>query len=236
MEIIARGREAEILDAGRGLVLRRYFDCRDTAAEVALMQHVAAHEFPCPRQATAVTGGMLMERLTGPTLIEAAASGAVTTEQMADVLIDLQRRLHTVPVPADAVGANPTDTIAHYDLHPANVIMTADGPVLIDWAAARPGPADLDVAMTAMILAEVCVAGVQADSGSVTKVTIAPSLVRGLLTVYLARIGIDPRPRLELARRLRAASLPPMIAGPLTDAAAALVRSLCTSPEGPSIG
>ena len=47
----------------------------------------------------------------------------------------------------------------HLDLHPLNVLMGPDGPVVIDWTNARPGPPGLDVAMTALILAGVSLTG-----------------------------------------------------------------------------
>lgn len=42
--------------------------------------------------------------------------------------------------------------LLHWDLHPANVIMTGNGPVIIDWEGARRGPAVADVAMTWVII------------------------------------------------------------------------------------
>jgi hypothetical protein len=46
-------------------------------------------------------------------------------------------------------------SVVHLDLHPENVLMTARGPVVIDWRNASGGEGDLDTAMTALILAEV---------------------------------------------------------------------------------
>jgi aminoglycoside phosphotransferase (APT) family kinase protein len=43
--------------------------------------------------------------------------------------------------------------LLHLDLHPANVILTATGPMVIDWTNARSGDPALDVALTWVIAA-----------------------------------------------------------------------------------
>ena len=48
----------------------------------------------------------------------------------------------------------PGDGLCHGDLHPGNVIMTADGPRLIDWDGATRAPAALDLACCHVILTE----------------------------------------------------------------------------------
>ena len=48
----------------------------------------------------------------------------------------------------------PGDGLCHGDLHPGNVIMTADGPRLIDWAGAVRAPAALDLASCHVLLSE----------------------------------------------------------------------------------
>ncbi len=40
----------------------------------------------------------------------------------------------------------------HLDLHPANVILSPMGPVVIDWTNASRGPAGYDAAMTFVVL------------------------------------------------------------------------------------
>ena len=40
----------------------------------------------------------------------------------------------------------PADGLCHGDLHPGNVIMTADGPRLVDWGGATRAPPGLDLA------------------------------------------------------------------------------------------
>ena len=43
--------------------------------------------------------------------------------------------------------------IAHLDLHPDNVVLTVDGPVVIDWSNAAVGVSGLDAANTWLTLA-----------------------------------------------------------------------------------
>ncbi len=45
------------------------------------------------------------------------------------------------------------DAILHLDLHPGNVILAADGPVVIDWTNAKRGGAGADLAETWMVVA-----------------------------------------------------------------------------------
>ena len=49
----------------------------------------------------------------------------------------------------------PGDGLCHGDLHPGNVIMTAEGPRVVDWTGAVRAPAALDLACCHVLLAEV---------------------------------------------------------------------------------
>jgi Phosphotransferase enzyme family len=48
----------------------------------------------------------------------------------------------------------PGDGLCHGDVHPDNVIMTADGPRLIDWIGAVRAPAAFDLAISHILLTE----------------------------------------------------------------------------------
>ena len=48
----------------------------------------------------------------------------------------------------------PGDGLCHTDLSLGNVIMTEDGPKLVDWAGAMRGPAALDLAFLHVVLSE----------------------------------------------------------------------------------
>jgi aminoglycoside phosphotransferase (APT) family kinase protein len=48
----------------------------------------------------------------------------------------------------------PGDGLCHADLHPGNVIMTADGPRLVDWTGAVRAPAAFDLSCGHIVLIE----------------------------------------------------------------------------------
>ncbi len=173
-------------------VLRRYRHGGDTAAEAAVMRHVVGHGFPAPQVYDAYGPDLVLQRLHGPTLLHALFAGEVTVASAATMLGDLHRMLHAVP-PLRAVG--PDDRILHLDLHPDNVMVTTDGPVLIDWRNAAEGAPDLDVALTAVILAEAAV-------GSHLPAELAP-MAQELLTEFVRHAGGHPVGQLDaaLARR-----------------------------------
>ena len=77
-----------------------------------------------------------MERLHGPTLLQALAAGEITLVDGGHLLAELHARLHAVPPPPGH-----DDVVVHLALHPANVILSErHGPALVDWANARTGP------------------------------------------------------------------------------------------------
>lgn len=109
----------------------------------------------------------------------------------AEVLTDLHTRLHALPA---RLSREPGDRILHLDLHPDNVVLTAHGPVLIDWRNAGEGPPDLDVALTALIIAQVAVG---------LGVAVMGPAARLLLTEFLSRTGGELLAMLDRAARLR---------------------------------
>jgi aminoglycoside phosphotransferase (APT) family kinase protein len=134
-------------------VLRRYRDRGEVTREAATMAHVTAHGFPAPVVFSAAGKDLVMERLHGPVLLDAVATQDYDTRDAGRVLADLHARLHALP----ARSGDPEERVLHLDLHPANVVLTPRGPMLIDWTNATDGPPDLDVALTAVILAQVAV-------------------------------------------------------------------------------
>jgi aminoglycoside phosphotransferase (APT) family kinase protein len=68
-------------------------------------------------------------------------------------LADLHDQLHAIPAPAWLRRLDPDgDAILHLDLHPMNVMITARGPVVIDWTNAARGNALTDVAVSYVLL------------------------------------------------------------------------------------
>jgi streptomycin 6-kinase len=120
--------------------------------------------------------GIVLPRLDGPTLRQLLQTGAITSHQAATILANLYRSVHATPPPPAllplrdwfaAVSRHsgdmlpkhiatgvltlierlpPADGLCHGDLHLGNVIMTADGPKIIDWVASIRAGAALDLA------------------------------------------------------------------------------------------
>jgi Ser/Thr protein kinase RdoA (MazF antagonist) len=126
----------------------------------------------------------VLPRFDGPTLAQATRTGAITCEQAGAILATLCLAVHKTRPPPNAlslreamdarlrVGGSvlpehiitgvlaliehlaPDDVPCHSDLHPGNVIMTAQGPRLIDWLGAARAPADYEIAQCHVLLAE----------------------------------------------------------------------------------
>ncbi|MFH8608007.1 phosphotransferase [Streptomyces sp. NPDC018029] len=157
--LIGSGRTADVFALDDGWVLRRYRDGTDASEEADVMAYLWEQGYPVPRiraDGARGTSDLVMRRLTGLTLAEAAMAGAVSPAEAGAMIGTLLRRLHALP--ARSPGAPPEHRVLHLDLHPENVLLTPDGPVVIDWATAEEGPPGLDRAMSALILAEVAVA------------------------------------------------------------------------------
>jgi tRNA A-37 threonylcarbamoyl transferase component Bud32 len=119
--------------------------------------------------------GIVLSRLDGPTLLQLSRSGAMTPAQTGEILAALYISVHRTPPPSGVyllhdfiVGSlrlsgdvvpkhiatgilalidrlRPGDGLCHGDLHPGNVIMTADGPRIVDWANAVRAPTAFDL-------------------------------------------------------------------------------------------
>ncbi len=153
--LIGSGRDADIYDLGDGKVLRVARNGRSLAAEAAVMAHAHAHGAPVPAvHGVTGDGAVVMDRLSGPSMLEHLRVRPWQVRAAARTLVRLHDADHQVPAPAGLASVGlPGDRLVHLDLHPMNVIMTADGPTLIDWSNARSGPPAADHAMTWILLA-----------------------------------------------------------------------------------
>ena len=103
----------------------------------------------------AVDGGdLIMERLYGRDMLADLTSRPWRTARHGRVLAALHDQLHQIAAPEGLRRPFGTgDRIVHLDLHPGNVMLTAGGPVVIDWTNAAAGPPGSDVAMAYLIMA-----------------------------------------------------------------------------------
>lgn len=189
---LAEGRDSEIYEHGPGRVLRRARDGRSLAAEAEVMAHAAAHGYPVPRVDDAGDGWLVMERIDGVDLLDAIARTPAGLRRAGDLLADLHLQLGAIPA-LDTMRPAPGpagDRLVHLDLHPLNVLVTDDGPVVIDWANARRGVPAIDVANTWALVVAGTVPG-----GAVDRAVAAIGR-KVLLRSFLARVDR------EAARRL----------------------------------
>src|SRR5262245_47819959 len=128
--------------------------------------------------------GIVLERLDGPTLRDLTRTGAMTFEQAGAIIAALAISVHRTSPPPEVLSMRehmerelkyddgkipkhiaadiltlidrlpPGDGLCHCDLSPGNVIMTAEGPKLVDWTFAMRAPAALDLGFLHVILSE----------------------------------------------------------------------------------
>lgn len=128
--------------------------------------------------------GVVLSRFDGPTLRELSQTRAMTSEQVGVVLAALAATVHQSPPPRQVISLRdhmtaflrasgetlpahvtngiiplldrlpPSDGLCHGDLHSSNVIMTPEGPRLIDWTGAIRAPAAHDLATSHVLLSE----------------------------------------------------------------------------------
>jgi len=132
-----KGRASTLTDLGDGRVLRRG---GRPAHEAALMERVRERGFPVPRVYEVRDDALVLELVEGPTMAADARRRRWRLPRHMRTLAELHRRLHELDV-------------VHLDLHPANVLLSARGPVVIDWTNAREhGDPAMDDALTWLIL------------------------------------------------------------------------------------
>jgi aminoglycoside phosphotransferase (APT) family kinase protein len=153
--LIASGRDGDIFEFGDGLVLRKTRDGRSIEHEARIMRYAADHGYPVPvvHDVRANGSEIIMQRVNGPLMMEPMAKRPWTMPRYASLLADLHDQLHKIPAPAWlGESSDGGDRLVHLDLHPLNVLLSATGPVVIDWANAARGDGLSDVALTYVLL------------------------------------------------------------------------------------
>ena len=108
-----------------------------------MMRLAGQHGIRVPIVHEVRTDALVMELVPGETLLDRVRRRPWGLPWAAGVIADLHERLHAIPYG----GAR----LVHFDLHPDNVLLGPDGPVLIDWTNAHAGDPDADVALTWLI-------------------------------------------------------------------------------------
>jgi aminoglycoside phosphotransferase (APT) family kinase protein len=148
VKLLAAGRASAVYDLGDGRVLRQG---GAPQREAMVMEHARAHGFPVPRVLEQRDDALVLEHVDGETMARHVVRRPTSVRAHAQVLADLHARLHAIAAPPDLAPAGEGRALLHLDLHPLNVLLSARGPVVIDWTNARSGPAELDLALTWVI-------------------------------------------------------------------------------------
>jgi len=148
---------------------------------LARSAHQAGIPTPQPERIIETGGrcGIVFERCEGPTLYQQIAAGAAPPGRLAQIFFGLQRAVHASAPQFPDMKPRLASKIArarrappelrkraleqlallpagaaacHGDFHPANVIMTAKGPVIVDWQDAGRADAALDAARSLLLL------------------------------------------------------------------------------------
>jgi tRNA A-37 threonylcarbamoyl transferase component Bud32 len=149
--LLARGEDADVFAIDETRVLRRYRRRPVPEREVAIMRYVRERGYPVPQVIDVNGPDLTLERIDGSTMLADLRRRPWRFRSHALTLARLHHELHAVPPPDSLRGES--DAILHLDLHPANVMLASNGPIVIDWANAARGDAPLDVALTAVVLA-----------------------------------------------------------------------------------
>jgi aminoglycoside phosphotransferase (APT) family kinase protein len=231
---IGTGRSADVFDIGGGRVLRSYRDDRppeEVAREAEVMAHARGHGVPVPEVFEVSGTDIIMERVSGPTMLDALAHRPWLLWSHARLLARLHAQVHAVPPPpwlrvsfgierppgpaeageppsaSPSAAASAAPVLLHCDLHPENVILTSGGPRLIDWEGAAQGPAAADVAMTWTIVAFSDIPGSRAEIlvGQAFQGLFTRAFMRAAPRAHGAGAGLTSREWLlaGLANRLR---------------------------------
>jgi serine/threonine protein kinase len=185
--LIAAGHDCDVYEAGAGKVVRRARDGRSLEREASVMRHARRHGFPAPEVFDADGPDILMELVDGPSVGEAASGEPGRAAEYARLMAGLLRRLAAVRAPGwlPAAPGAPGNNLLHLDLHPGNVLLTGDGPRVVDWAGAARGAPAADVACSWLLLAAAPLAGAAVEGRRLMLEAFVENIDRDAVRPYL---------------------------------------------------
>lgn len=192
-------------------VLRRYRERDVPEQEILVMAHARSHGFPVPAVYDVSGRDVVMQRVVGPTMREIVDADLSQLDRQTRTLAALHDRLHTIGAPPNLPAVGPGGTLVHLDLHAENVLVSDDGPYVIDWANARSGHWADDVAQTIAIMwsvrADERLIGIVDHFVEVFVAAFDRDTVRAHLPAALARRTADPNVSAAERDALRGMSL-----------------------------
>lgn len=161
MELLSAGRDADVYALGDDRVCRRYrhdYGPELVETEARLMGYLRDKGYPTPEVFDFNATDLVMERVQGPTLLDVAAGQPWRLREVAATVTRVLDQLHRIEAPEwlrphEYAQAGGPARVLHMDLHPGNILITEQGPVVIDWTCAVAGDPDLDTAKTYVVLA-----------------------------------------------------------------------------------
>jgi uncharacterized protein (TIGR02172 family) len=150
-------------------------------AKVGRLMHEAGLDTPAVGDVLEIDGrrGIVFERLDGPSMLDVLVQQPQRLPELAAEFARLHAAMHATQCPelpslrewtkqtigqtarltdevkaraCRAVDALPDGgAVCHSDFHPANIVMTARGPIVIDWIGATRGHPTADVAHTVLL-------------------------------------------------------------------------------------
>ncbi|SEQ70255.1 tRNA A-37 threonylcarbamoyl transferase component Bud32 [Lentzea albida] len=133
-----------------GLLVKRTRTGRDLRREAEMMSYLSGYGIPVPRVHEATEDELVMQYVPGPRMSEEIGRKPWLAGGLGAELADLHHRLDVIPAPDFLSGEG---DLLHLDLHPGNVVLGPEGPVVLDWASATKGDRRLDVALSWVSLA-----------------------------------------------------------------------------------
>src|SRR4051812_6590143 len=145
--LLAQGRECDIFEYGPAHVLRRARRGYSLEPEARVMRYVRDQGFPVPSVDDMLDDGrdMVIERVDGPSLVDEMMHKPWTMRSCGRTLAALHKQLHAINAPEWVPVYGDGNALVHFDLHPLNVLLGQDGPVVIDWANAARAAGEADV-------------------------------------------------------------------------------------------
>jgi Ser/Thr protein kinase RdoA (MazF antagonist) len=211
--LLATGVSAQIHACGEGRVLKLYrtgLPASLPETERARTEAARAAGAPAPQAlgTLEIDGrhGLVLERIDGPTMLEAIVARPQALDAFAQTLAQLHAAMHALPggalpplrgrlaeriARADALPPAlrthlaslldrlpDGDALCHGDFHPGNVLLSTDGARVIDWYDAACGASEADVARTLLLIRHARIPGWPEA---------APAALRGALAAAFAR-------------------------------------------------
>lgn len=182
--------------------------------------HAAGAPAPKTYGTVEVSGriGLVLDRIDGESMLDEASLDPFTLGRWGRVLGDIHAQSlvqssHDLPRIADALAekiaraditsahrrkaldvlaaAPEDDAVLHGDVHPGNIILTSDRPVLIDWVDATRGSPSADIARTLWLLSPATVSAHVSGRRVIT--TVQGMFRRAYFKRVLKATGVDRR-------------------------------------------